>query len=80
VLIHTLTQRLRDADGNLWKVSVHGGARSDGTWIGWLEFDDSSLGVRTTDRETTQSSADALRYWATGLEAVYLEGALARAR
>jgi hypothetical protein len=32
-----------------------------------------------SDRETTQSSFEALRRWAAGLTPVYLEGALARA-
>jgi hypothetical protein len=31
-----------------------------------------------TDRETTQSSREAVAYWATGLEPIYLEGALKR--
>jgi hypothetical protein len=32
-----------------------------------------------TSRETTQSSRQALTYWAGGLAATYLEGALKRA-
>lgn len=35
--------------------------------------------MRRTRRETTQPSRDALRYWATGLEPTYLQGALERA-
>jgi hypothetical protein len=33
-----------------------------------------------TDRETTQGSLAAVRYWASGISAVYLDGALERAR
>jgi hypothetical protein len=33
-----------------------------------------------TDVETTQSNAEAVAYWATGLQPVFFEGALARAR
>jgi hypothetical protein len=32
-----------------------------------------------TDTETTQTSVESVRYWATGLEPLYLEGALVRA-
>jgi len=38
-----------------------------------------SAAVLTTERETTQPSREALLYWATGLEPIYLEGAFARA-
>jgi hypothetical protein len=34
----------------------------------------------TTGVETTQPNAEALEYWASGLEQIYLEGALKRAR
>jgi hypothetical protein len=32
-----------------------------------------------TERETTQPDKAVLEYWATGLEPIYFEGALARA-
>jgi hypothetical protein len=35
--------------------------------------------ARRTDQETSQPNRGALAYWATGLEAAYLEGAFARA-
>jgi hypothetical protein len=34
----------------------------------------------TTDQETSQPNRAAVEYWATGLEAVYFEGAFERAR
>ena len=48
-------------------------------WIGWLEFRSGSRTLKTSE-ETSQPTKDAVAYWATGLEPVYLEGALARAK
>jgi hypothetical protein len=66
-------------DGRDWHVRVEGAERDDGTWAGRIVFVDGSV-IRTTDRETSQPNRDALAYWATGLEQVFLEGALQRAR
>jgi hypothetical protein len=49
-------------------------------WIGWLEFRPERGKARKTGEETSQSSKEAVEYWATGLEPVYLEGALERAK
>jgi hypothetical protein len=59
---------------------VLGVERGDGTWAGWIEFvpADGSQRLRT-GQETSQPNRDALAYWASGLEDVYLDGALARA-
>ena len=58
------------------------GASMGGTsvWEGWLEFIPIGGGdpVRS-GRETTQPNRIDTEYWATGLEPVYLEGALLRA-
>jgi hypothetical protein len=78
-LIHTFVDQFLDEGRRLWDVRVLGQERDDGTWIGWLEFSNPALGIRRTDRETTQSNAEGLTYWATGLEPVYLQGALNRA-
>jgi hypothetical protein len=78
-LIQTYTEIIRDARGEEFVASAHGGERADGTWEGWLEFRSASGEVRRTERETTQPNLDALRYWATGLEPLYLDGAFARA-
>jgi hypothetical protein len=50
-------------------------------WIGWLEFvpQRADEPVLHTGRETTQATREALIYWATGLNVLYLEGAFARA-
>ena len=52
----------------------------DGMWEGWIEFVPVAGGkpVRTA-RETTQPNRKDTLYWASGLTAVYLEGALRRA-
>ncbi len=65
---------------NEYCVYVLGVERADGTWAGWLEFA-SAAGARRlrTGQETSQPNRDALVYWATGLEDVYLDGALNRA-
>lgn len=80
-LIHEFSRVVRDADGHTYRARAVGRERSDGTWIGWLEFSPRGTGgvVRRTKRETTQPSQRALTYWARGIEPVYLEGALERA-
>ena len=66
--------------GASYHVTVYGVERKDGTWSGWLQFRDAKTGVtRKTGQETSQPNRDALAYWATGVEDVYLEGALRRA-
>jgi hypothetical protein len=79
-LVRTLSEPFRAEDGATYTVAVVGQERSDGTWIGWLEFvGDDGHTARRTARETTQSSQEHLAYWATGLQPSYLEGAFSRA-
>jgi hypothetical protein len=79
--VHAFTTAVRDPDGHPYSATARGEQRADGTWIGWIDFMPLPAGglVRSTPRETTQPNLPALRYWALGLEPVYLEGALARA-
>jgi hypothetical protein len=64
----------------MYEVRAAGRRRDDGRWEGWLEYIDVSDGrMLSTPVETIQPDRKALRYWATGLQPVYLEGALARA-
>ncbi len=65
----------------MYTVWICGEERADGTWAGWLEFhpSDSAQPVLQTGQETSQPNRAALEYWASGLEPVYMEGALARA-
>ena len=81
-LIHQFTGEIRGTDGRFYTAQVCGARRADGTWEGWLEFRPAggSGQILRTDRETTQPDRDALAYWASGLEPLYFDGALARAR
>ena len=80
-LVHELRAIVRDEDGHAYRCAAYGRKRKDGSWIAWLEFSPVGTGGRTrrTGRETTQPDRAAVLYWATGLEPVYLEGAVARA-
>ena len=66
--------------GRQFRVEVLGQRRADETWAGYVEFVDikTNSGFRT-EQETSQPNREALQYWATGLEHVYIEGALTRA-
>jgi hypothetical protein len=68
------------SDGKMYLARACGRNRPDGLWEGWIEFEreDGEVAVRTT-RETTQPNRTDLAYWASGLTAVYLEGAFRRA-
>lgn len=68
------------ADGEAYRAQVVGAEMADGRWEGWVEFIPLNAGepVRTP-RETTQPNRTDAVYWATGLSATYMEGALARA-
>ena len=66
--------------GATYEVFVYGAKRNDGTWSGSLQFRDVKTNkTLTTGQETSQPDRKALEYWATGVEDVYLEGALRRA-
>jgi hypothetical protein len=81
-LIHEFTGEIADADGHLYTARAMGRPRKDRTvWEGWLEFATRGGGgmIRKSPIETTQPNRDALAYWASGVEPVYLEGALERA-
>ncbi len=71
---------VRDDSGREYVARACGRECDDGHWEGWLEFVplDGGIVARTT-RETTQPNRTDTAYWATGLTAVYLQGALHRA-
>lgn len=80
-LIHQYTAKIVDRSGRQFQARAVGESRADGTWIGWFEFHGATPAeVLRTGPETSQPDRDALVYWASGIEPVYLEGALARAR
>ncbi len=72
---------LRTDDGRSFIPRACGRKMDDNRrWEGWIEFESPLTGqlVRTM-QETVQPSREALLYWATGLTATYLEGAVERA-
>jgi hypothetical protein len=69
-----------DDTGKWYRARACGAELDNSRWQGWLEFlpGDGGPAVRS-GRETTQPNRTDTEYWATGLTAVYLEGALRRA-
>jgi hypothetical protein len=71
---------LADPEGVTYRATAFGEQREDGTWWGWIEFNPRDGGPPlATGQETSQPNRDAIAYWASGIEPVYLEGALIRA-
>lgn len=67
-------------DGSRYRARAIGAGMPGGTWQGWIEFIPIGGGAPVrSPRETTQPNHADTVYWATGLTAVYLEGALRRA-
>jgi hypothetical protein len=81
-LVHERAVTLVGPDGTAYEtVRVYAEPNGRTTWAGWLEFLPADGGPSlATDVETTQSNVEAVAYWATGLEPIFFEGALARAR
>lgn len=78
-LIQEYSARIASDDGTMYTVRAYGEERSDGTWVGWLEFHPTDGGKSlATEQETSQLGRVTLEYWASGLEPTYFEGALAR--
>lgn len=72
--------QLITAGAKSYRARVYGAVDADTRWAGWVLFFPVGGGrAIATGRETTQSSLANLTYWASGLTATYLEGALARA-
>jgi hypothetical protein len=66
-------------DGAVYMARACGAETDNGMWHGWLEFIERDTGATLRSaRETTQPNRTDTLYWATGLTAVYLEGALER--
>lgn len=78
--VHRSPHPLVDADGRTYAALIRGRLGTSGMYEGWIEFQpDDGGGSLVTDVETTQPDWKALEYWASGLEALYLEGAFTRA-
>ncbi len=79
-LLLDFDRSVTDDEGHWYRARALGAQAEDGLWEGWLEFipDDGSEPI-ATPRETVQPNLQDAEYWATGLEPIYLEGALERA-
>jgi hypothetical protein len=78
--IHACQTLVKTTDDMVYRAEIWGDQRQDGRWEGWLRFiPPDGRGILSTGRETTQPNRNALVYWATGLEPIYLEGAFERA-
>jgi hypothetical protein len=78
-LLVKFTKPTRHEAGELYWPAVYGGLADDGLWEGWIEFTGADGNILRGPRETEQSNLEFVRYWAQGLTATYLEGALQRA-
>jgi hypothetical protein len=79
-MVHERAIALADETGRRFDlVRVFAEEQPGGTWQGWSGFRSAEGGSLLTERETTQSNRAGVTYWATGLEPVFLEGALQRA-
>jgi hypothetical protein len=79
--VQQYSETLVDPYGRRYVARVYGACRPDHLWDAWFVFFPLDGGrALATDRETTQASLAAVRYWANGISTVYLEGALERAR
>ena len=78
-IIHRHSTHVRTIEGVLFRTRVCGERLRDGLWSGWLEFEDELGRTWRTGRETTQPNREALDYWASGLEPVFVQGAFSRA-
>ena len=80
-LVHERNIVLQDEYGVVYdRARVYAERLETGRWEAFIEFvaADGTHTIRSP-RETTQRNLDDVAYWATGLEAVYFEGALDRA-
>jgi hypothetical protein len=80
-LVHERDIALKGPDGKTYdRALVYAEPNGRTTWAGFVEFVPAkgAKAVRT-GHETTQSNIEGVAYWGTGLEPVFLEGALARA-
>ncbi|MGH9457028.1 MAG: hypothetical protein ACRD2J_05235 [Thermoanaerobaculia bacterium] len=78
--LHEYESRVVTSDGT-YRARALAEQRKDGTWSGWLEFEPAGGGnTIRTEQETSQPDREAVEYWATGIEPIYLEGALERAK
>ena len=81
-LVQSHSVRLVGADGVTYRPFTYTRPEAENIWLAWIEFrsEDGSAPTLRTGTETSQPSLAAIAYWASGLEPVFFEGALVRAR
>jgi hypothetical protein len=79
--VHQYRTQIVRSDGTRYVARVYTDREPAGNvWEAWLVFFPVAGGAPVaSDRETTQSKREDVDYWASGIEPIYLEGALARA-
>ena len=79
-LIQEYTTEIEAKDGTIYRVRAYADKHPDGMWGAWLEYlpVNRAAPVLRTGDETEQADLADLEYWASGLEPVYLDGALER--
>jgi hypothetical protein len=81
-LVHQHGDYITAENGGRYIAQVYAEQADERLWHAWCVFfrEGKQAGDPVaTDRETTQSSYDSVRYWASGLTHVFYEGALDRA-
>ncbi|HWC03027.1 MAG TPA: hypothetical protein VHF87_09655 [Methylomirabilota bacterium] len=79
-LVQQYTAVLRGSSGEQYVARAYMDRQPGGLWEAWLVFFSLTTdAVIATDRETTQGKREHVLYWASGLSATYLQGALERA-
>lgn len=79
-LVHERLIELSGPDGTVYdRALIYAEPNGRTTWAGFVEFVPPRGERVRTGHETTQSNIEGVAYWATGLEMVYLDGALSRA-
>jgi len=78
-LVHSFSAPVTDETGTVWHGRAYGRPAGN-LWLGSIQFTNEAGETVETGVETTQPDRAALEYWASGIEPIYLDGALARAR
>jgi hypothetical protein len=78
IMLQTFREPVGNREGDIFWAKACGRERADRLWEGWIEFEGADGGILRSARETTQPNLTDLKYWASGLTQVYLEGSLAR--
>jgi uncharacterized protein (DUF2461 family) len=80
-MVHEHHTHIRTPEGLAYVPRTYAEQNADGMWEAWLQFHptEGHGPALRTDRETSQSTREAVASWAAGLERAYFEGAFARA-